>query len=94
MPVEGIPDRDRHRLCIRCRKWHEQGEGELLYPEAAGPISGMRRTAAVLADDESAMRFLCFRCMRVRRYTKAILFGSLVFLVLLVLLLERLGVLH
>ena len=77
---------------MRCRKWHEPSEGRLLYPEAAGPISGMRRAAAVLAGDDSAMRFMCFRCIKVRRYTKAILFGSLVFLVLLVLLLERLGV--
>jgi hypothetical protein len=54
----------------------------------------MRRAAAVLADDDSAMRFICFRCMRVRRYTKVVLFGSLVVIVLLVLALERLGVLQ
>lgn len=94
MPIEGFPDSERHKLCIRCKQWHEPDEGKLVYPEAAGPLSGMRRTASALAGDESAMRFICFKCARARRRTKAILFGALALILLLVLLFERLGLLH
>jgi len=37
------------------------------------------------------MRFMCHRCIKVRRLTKAIVFWGFVSLVLLVLALERLG---
>ncbi len=94
MPIDGFPDPERHKLCIRCKQWHEPDEGKLVYPETAGPIRQMRHTASALAGGESAMRFICFRCIRVRRRTKAILFGALALLLLLVLLLEKLGLLH
>jgi hypothetical protein len=94
MPVEGLPDAARHKLCLRCRKWHEPDEGIMVYPEATGPLSGMRRAAAVLAGDESAMRFMCHHCLRVRKYTKAAIFGAFGLIVLLVFLLERLGYLR
>ena len=93
MPIAGFPDKDRHRLCIRCRKWHEPNEGEMVYPEATGPFSGIKRNAAILAEDESALRFMCYRCMRVRRHTKAIIFGSFAFVILLILVLGRFGLL-
>lgn len=66
----------------------------MVYPEAAGPFSGLRRTAAILANDESAMRFMCYRCIRVRRYTKVIIFGLFGLIVFVILLLERAGYLH
>jgi hypothetical protein len=93
MPIGGFPDKERHRLCIRCGQWHEPDEGRMVYPDAAGLLSGIRRAAAVVAEDESARRFMCYRCMRVRRYTRGIIFGSLAFVILLVLVLERLGLL-
>ena len=64
-------------------------------------ISGGARRAPTLElftrrplENESAMRFICFRCVRARRRTKIILFGALALLLLIVLLLERLGLLH
>ncbi|MCY2929526.1 MAG: hypothetical protein NTV86_08535 [Planctomycetota bacterium] len=70
MPVVGFPDRDRHKLCHRCHKWHEEHEGTMVYPEARGPISGLFRAAAVIAGCEDKMRFICHRCRRVRRNIK------------------------
>jgi hypothetical protein len=93
MLTEGFPDRERHRICYRCRKWHEPDEGKLVYPEASGPFSSLRRMAEVLADDESKMRFICFRCIKIRRYTKWVLFGSLAILVVVILLLEKVDIL-
>ena len=94
MPIDGFPDTERHKLCIRCKQWHEPDEGKLAYPAAAGPISQMRHTTSALAGDESAMRFICFKCVRARRRTKAILFGALALILIIVLLLEGLGLLH
>jgi hypothetical protein len=94
MPIDGFPDAARHKLCLRCQKWHEPDEGVVVYPEASGPLSGMRRTAAVLAGDESAMKFMCHRCIRIRKYTKIIIFGAFGTLMLLILLLEKIGYLH
>lgn len=62
-------------------------------PEAVGPIGGMRNLAAELAGDSSALRFMCRRCVRVRRTTKLILYSLLVGMIALILILERLGVL-
>jgi hypothetical protein len=27
MPIEGLPDPARHRVCMRCTKWFEPDEG-------------------------------------------------------------------
>ncbi len=94
MPIDGFPDKQRHKLCIRCRRWHEPHEGKLIFPDQPGPFGRLRRTACMLAEDESAMRFMCLRCLRVRRYTKAIIFATFALLVLLALLLKFLGVGH
>lgn len=91
MPIDGFPDPQRHRLCVRCHKWHNPHEGVTLYPEAGGPIQGLRIAAAEAAGDESAMRFMCFRCIRTRRYTKAALFGAFVAMVVIVFTLPRFG---
>ena len=74
MPVEGFPDNKHHRICLRCRRWFEPHEGTMVFPEVAGPLSAMRAAVARLTDDESAMRFMCHRCQRIRRRTKATIF--------------------
>ena len=91
MPIEGFPDPQRHKLCIRCHRWHDPDDGVMLYPEAAGPLQGLRTAAAEAAGDESAMRFMCYRCIRIRRYTKAAVFGAFALVVLLVFLLRAIG---
>ena len=92
MPVEGFPDPEKHLICIRCGKWYEPHEGEVRYPEASSPISGMALAARQFAGDESAKKFVCYSCLRKRKLTKAILFGALVFIIVLVLVLEYFGV--
>ena len=63
----------------------------MLYPEATGPFSAMRRFAAQAAGDESAKRFMCYHCIRVRRYTMGLIFAALAILIAAVLVL---GALH
>jgi hypothetical protein len=94
MPISGFPDATLHEICYRCGKWHEPQEGTLVYPEATGPFSFVRRTANMLAANETTMRFLCHRCARIRRTTKIVIISSFLLLVALVLLLQVLGVLQ
>jgi len=90
MPVEGIPDREHHRFCFYCHKWHYPEEGTLVVPEATGPLSAMRSLGAAITRNESALRFVCFRCQRRRRLIKRIIFVAFALIVGTVLLLERL----
>lgn len=91
MPLEGIPDRERHGFCLYCHKWHDLSEGTRVLPEATGPLSAMRRIGAAATGDESALKFVCHRCARRRKLTGRVLFGTLIAAVLIILLLERLG---
>ena len=75
MPVR-IPDPAVHKLCHRCLRWFEPVEGEMRVPEAAGPISGMLQSARSISGVDSGERFICFRCLRGRRWTKLIIFGA------------------
>lgn len=79
MPVSGFPDRSIHRICFRCHKWFEPGEGSLLRPEASGPLTAMHQLGESIAKGEPLLRFMCFRCQRIRRLTKWTIF--LLFLV-------------
>jgi hypothetical protein len=97
LPVTGIPDRDKHKLCIRCHKWHEPTEGQMTYPADTGgqfsPIfDAARRISDGISGDTSAMKFICNRCVRMRRIRWGILVGILVALCLLAVILGRLGV--
>jgi hypothetical protein len=74
MPVKGFPDAKRHKLCSRCQKWHEPDEGTMFFRRQPGLFGGVRTTAARLAGDDSAKRFICHRCQRIR-----LLIGLLVF---------------
>ena len=58
----------------------------MVVPEVTGPLTAMRDTAARLTGDESAMRFMCHRCQRIRRLTKTCIFISFAVLVATVLL--------
>jgi hypothetical protein len=89
--IVGIPDRERHGFCFYCHQWKDLSEGTRVIPEATGPLSAMRATGAALTGDESALKFVCYQCARRRRLTRRILFGTLIAAILVVLLLERLG---
>jgi hypothetical protein len=92
MPIEGLPDPLRHRICRRCGHWFEPSDGKMLAPELTGPLGAMRAVRA--SADDSLLRFQCHRCSRVRRAREIVLWGSLFAIMALVLLLERLGVLQ
>jgi hypothetical protein len=89
MPIEGMPDPEVHRICRRCGKWFEPGEGALMAPEATGPMGAMR--AARASFDPSLLRFQCNRCTRSRRLRGWWLWGTLLGLMALVLLAEKMG---
>lgn len=94
MPVEGFPDASRHRLCVRCKKWHEPDEGILCQPEEQGtfePFMAIFTAARAISGLKKEPRFICYRCLRVRRYIKVAIFGTLALLIALALVLERLG---
>jgi hypothetical protein len=67
------PDPSVHKLCMRCRRWFDADDGEMIIPEPTGPISKLRLAAATIAGDDSACRFMCHRCLRTRRRTKAVI---------------------
>jgi hypothetical protein len=63
----------------------------MVYPERAGPFFVLRRAGDEMIGDESAMRFVCYRCLRIRRWTMGVLFGVLVVVVVVVLVAARMG---
>lgn len=91
MVHEGLPDRETHGFCFYCHKWHKLSEGARVVPEATGPLTALRGIGAAVTGDESALKFVCHRCARRRRLTSRVLFGILIVAALVVLLLERLG---
>jgi hypothetical protein len=93
MPIEGMPDPARHRICRRCQKWFDPHEGQLHAPEVTGPLGGLE-TMRAAAGDPSALRFQCHRCTTVRRRTQLAIWIVFGVLVLTILALERLGVLR
>jgi hypothetical protein len=85
VPIEGFPDPTKHRLCIRCHKWHLLHEGVMQYPERSGPVGRLRSAASEWAGDESAKRFICHGCLRKRRRTNTIIWATFALLLLVTL---------
>ena len=99
MPIEGPPDPEVHRLCIRCKKWHHPAEGRMLGPPSdAGatndPISSLVVGLRRLIVGPGKPRFICSRCYKIRKYTQLTVFVIFLVLVAAVLVMESLGVLH
>ena len=93
MPVAGMPDTARHRICRRCQRWFEPEEGSIMPPELTGPVGASQRLRASLGDT-TVLRFQCARCTRIRRRTEITLWSILAILVLAILLSVRLGVME
>lgn len=79
MPIEGLPDPEQHRLCVRCGRWHHPDEGSEIDVRSTAP----GRILPVIR----------FVCRRRRLRIRIILFGSLALLLLLALLARLLGIL-
>jgi hypothetical protein len=92
MPIAGMPDTTRHRICRRCQRWFEPHEGKLMTPELTGPVGASQSLRASLGDT-SVLRFQCARCTKIRRVTQITLWSILAVIVAVILLLERIGVL-
>ena len=92
MPIQGIPDREKHRLCLRCHKWHDPSEGEMVRPQASGPLGGMFQAARQVSGLDTEQRFICHRCKRIRRVTKLAIWGLLAALLVLVFVLDWLQI--
>ena len=75
MPVD-FPDSSVHKICMKCHRWFDPADGTMVLPEATGPFGKLRSIAASIAGDDSALRFICWRCHRRRQWTKAILWTS------------------
>ena len=64
MPITGLPNPHLHRLCRKCRRWHDQDEGSMCAPTIAGPLSFLRNLRATAMDDETVQYFICFPCQK------------------------------
>jgi len=69
-PVD-IPDSARHKLCAKCRRWFERGDGEEVPVERMRLFEGMFRLAKTLAGLEPKRVFICHGCLRRRRIISA-----------------------
>ncbi|HEX6639064.1 MAG TPA: hypothetical protein VF033_15520 [Steroidobacteraceae bacterium] len=73
MPVAGIPDPEKHWICIRCSQWFEADEGQLIRLERPTFVGR-------LADNVSGdikMRFRCDGCTRRLERNRLVFFGAL-----------------
>jgi hypothetical protein len=77
MPIEGLPDHGKHRVCMRCTQWFEPDEGSAAVRQSLG-ISGGIADGIRNAAGEVDLRFICDRCAAVRRRRKLALYGVLV----------------
>ena len=90
MPIDGLPDPAIHRLCLRCRRWHEPSEGVTVFPD--GPDIPHDPISAVVVGLSHAMvprtkeRFICHACRRRRRLITWSIYGALVLVLIAVML--------
>ena len=76
MPVAGLPDPDKHRVCIRCAQWFEPEEGSLTTRQSFGMAGAIADSIRSSAGDRN-VRFICNRCASVRRRRRIILYALL-----------------
>jgi hypothetical protein len=76
MPIDGLPDPAKHRVCMRCTKWFEPDEGSAAVRESFGMSGGIADGIRNSAGDAD-LRFICHRCASVRRGRKLALYGVL-----------------
>ena len=94
MPVEGFPDAEKHKICIRCRRWFEPEEGTMIYPGSSWGLGwlglgrALRTQVAKAVGDETLMKFICHECTRKRRRRKLVVYAVFVLLIGVVMLLE------
>jgi hypothetical protein len=73
VPIDGLPDPAKHRVCMRCTKWFEPDEGSAAVRESFG-MSGSIADGIRNSAGDSDLRFICNRCASVRRRRKLALY--------------------
>jgi predicted nucleic acid-binding Zn ribbon protein len=76
MPIGGLPDPNKHRVCMRCTKWFEPDEGSAAVRQSFG-LSGSIADGIRNAAGDADLRFICHRCASVRRKRKLAIYGVL-----------------
>ncbi len=61
MPVEGTPDPQQHRLCLRCARWHRPEEGSMIVRGASGVVGAIAARLRAAGADKPP-RFICSDC--------------------------------
>ncbi len=65
MPTTGFPDKEIHRFCVRCKRWHMPDDGiDYVLPRVH---SGVTAVGHVVAGTRQSIQFMCSRCVRARR---------------------------
>jgi hypothetical protein len=90
MPIEGLPDPERHVACLRCLQWFETHEGRMVERTRYGAAGGIAAAIRAAAGD-SKLRFICARCeaRSLHRFAKVI--GALLLLIGLFWISQKLG---
>jgi len=76
MPVQGLPDPELHRACLRCQQWFEEDEGRMV-ERAAGSVSGGLAQSIRAAAGDSNLRFICASCESRHRHRFVKVVGAL-----------------
>jgi hypothetical protein len=74
MPIEGLPDPAKHRVCMRCTKWFEPDQGSAAVRQSFGLSGGIADGIRSAAGDVD-VRFLCHRCASIRRNRRFALYA-------------------
>jgi hypothetical protein len=78
MPVSGIPDPEKHWICMRCGQWFEADEGTLVRQDRTS-FSGLIADAI---RGGGKLRFRCDACTERQTRTMLVVFGSLALLIM------------
>ena len=74
MPVQGLPDPAKHRVCMRCTNWFEPDEGSAAVRQSFG-LSGGIADGIRNSVGDADVRFICHRCASVRRKRRLALYA-------------------
>ena len=77
MPVEGLPDPDKHWACMRCGQWFEAEEGKV-FEVGRATVSGM---VADSIRGGGKLRFRCDPCTARRHRNRIWFYAALAVLV-------------
>jgi hypothetical protein len=78
MPVSGIPDPEKHWICIKCGQWFEADEGQMIQLERSNPVG---KLADAISGDVR-MRFRCDGCAARQARNRVIFIGVLTIVLL------------